>query len=320
MFFSFIIFANFVVVQGLNSVWSWQNGDVPSPRNFTSYAPSACANGGNSHDKYSYACPHQALYSDDMLLAAEYDGLGNFLYALAGGRSDSDAGICYQVQLLDAERQWKPDFPMLVVQIINSGWDVMDGQLDVFMGAGGFGYFTALNVDCRTHYCNGGPCFEPMYKGDFEAWNNAQYNDPHLCYSGGVKWVDNANASLIWDLCSKLSGGESELKDRILWDSCARSNLELLHQNFYQTRYTRVQCPEGLYRVSGIRRLDDTNYVLPSLDRPLDRTCGGARERGRTCVSTMHDGCVPSASWPGKVTTFEGYTRVDRCDKNGNIM
>lgn len=69
------------------------------------------------------------MFSDDMLAAAKYDKLDkNFVYAMAGSGSDSDSGICYQVQLLDAEKVWRSNFPMLVVQVINSGFDVQPGQ------------------------------------------------------------------------------------------------------------------------------------------------------------------------------------------------
>jgi hypothetical protein len=37
---------------------------------------------------------------------------------------------------------------LVVVQAVNSGFDVIPGQLDVFMGAGGFGWYDACNVDC----------------------------------------------------------------------------------------------------------------------------------------------------------------------------
>lgn len=305
---------------GGNQIWSWEDGDLPGPRTSTSYAASACANGQGS-PPYSYACPHQAMLTDDMLEAARFDGLDeHFAYALAGGATDSEGGICYQVQLLDAEKDWNPEFPFLIVQLVNSGFDVMPGQLDLFMGAGGFGYFTALNADCRTDFCNGGPCGEGMYDGDFKAWNNAQYSDPHLCYSGGVKWLERTNQTYIWELCRKLSGESDQLKDRILWDSCARSNIAYFHQNFYQTRYARVQCPEGLYRISGIRRSDDVDQPLPHPENNLTLSCKGSRERGRTCISTMHDGCPPSLVWPGKVSTIEGYDRVDRCGRDGNVL
>jgi hypothetical protein len=257
------------------------------------------------------------LLTDDMIAAAERDNLGAFVYAVAGGQSDGDCGVCYQIQPLQAERKWRDDFPLLVVQVINSGFDVMAGQLDIFMGAGGMGFFTAVNSDCMWNYCNGGACGEAMYNGDFRAWTDAQYHDPHLCYEGGIKWDEHRD---IWSLCQNLSAGSNELKDRILWDSCARSNLEGLHQNFYQTAYERVACPRGLYGLTGLRRADDDDgWPEPHADMALTRSCDGSISSGKACLTTMHDGCVFSCSWPGKVDTAQGYPCVDRCDDEGHI-
>lgn len=38
--------------------------------------------------------------------------------------------------------------------MINSGSDVASGQLDIMMGAGGMGIFTAVNSDCQNRHCN----------------------------------------------------------------------------------------------------------------------------------------------------------------------
>jgi hypothetical protein len=43
-------------------------------------------------------------------------------------------------------------------------------------------------------------------------------------------------SQVLWSKCQALSGGGDALKDRILWDSCYQSNLQLFHQNFVKTR------------------------------------------------------------------------------------
>lgn len=305
-----------------HSIWSWEGSDIPGPRPTSPLTPSACGNGGFG-DAYAYACPHQAMLTHDMQLAAKFDGLqDDFVYALAGSGTDQECGTCYQVQLLDAERVWRPDFPQLVVQTINSGYDVMPGQLDLFMGGGGFGFFTACNSDCATNFCQGGKCAKGMYDGDFAAWTQAHFPDPNMCYSGGIKWLNESSYENLEQLCRGLSGNSSEYKDLFLWDSCVNTNRQLFHQNFVATKYTRVQCPEGLYRLTGIRREDDGNTGLPvpNLDNILEKTCNGSREQGHYCVTTMQDCCVPSCAWGGKVTTTPGYDRVDRCSRDGLII
>lgn len=256
MFFRILLLATAVAAQSSTSLWSWRGSDIPGPRSQQSYAPSACNNGGEK-GPYAFACPHQMMLSNDMRAAAARDGLNaSFLYALAGCATDSECGTCYQVRLKKAEKVWKPNFPLLVVQCINSGFDVMPGQMDLYMGAGGFGYFTALNSDCKTRACNGGTCRDNMYDGNFAAWTDAEFPDPNKCYSGGVKQFDNS--TLLRQKCRRLSGNSWQRKDQILYQSCVRSNTAYLHQNFAESQYERVQCPDSLVRVSGIQRSDDT--------------------------------------------------------------
>lgn len=303
-------------------LWTWKGGDIPGPRPTSPLTPSACSNGGVGED-YAYACPHQAMLTQDMRLAAEFDGVHDtFVYALAGSGTDQECGTCYQVQLLDAERVWRPDFPQLVVQIINSGYDVMPGQLDLFMGGGGFGYFTACNSDCGTHFCQGGKCSRGMYAGDFAAWTQAHFLDPNTCYGGGVKWLNETSPKHLEQMCRALSNNETLYKDLVLQDSCILTNRALFHQNFVSTKYTRVQCPEGLYRLTGIRRKDDADqtFPLPHVDNLLNESCNGSRNEGHYCVTTMQDCCVPSCSWGGKVDTVAGYGRVDRCTRDGLVL
>ena len=305
------------------SLWSWTGDDVPRPRlQDGPYTPSACGNGGGGGPPYAYACPHHAMLSDDMLAAAAFDKLeGEYRYAVAGSDSDALCGACFQVQLLDAERVWRPDFPLLIVQIVNSGFDVMQGQFDLFVGAGGMGYFTALNADCGSKYCGGGPCRESMYEGSFADWTYSPFPDPNPCYGGGLRLLNETSEAEVRERCLALSGnGTSEYKDKVLYDTCVRANLELYHQNFVSSRYLRVQCPRGLYMLTGLRRDDDARFPLPHPGLAFTNECHGSREAGHFCVTSMADGCVPSCAWPGKVTTDPEWRRVDRCGRDGRVL
>ena len=308
-------------VEARHSVWSWEGDDVPPERRSDGpYTPSACGNGGyfaGSAEEYAFACPHQGLLSDDMILAAKFDGnYGDFAYATAGSSSDELCGTCYQVQLLDAERQWRDDYPQAIVQVVNSGFDVMRGQLDLFIGGGGFGHFTALNSDCSSLYCNGGACKQAMYDGSFEAWTYSPFPAPNPCYGGGLRLLNETSAQDVLERCKALSGDSEKLKDKILWDTCVRANLLLFHQNFVSSNYVRVRCPKGLYMLTGMRRLDDDDDNVPDANtaNELTESCRGSREGGHYCVTSMSDGCVPSCAWPGKVDVVDpAYKRVDRC-------
>lgn len=309
-----------------NSIWSWKGADIPPPRTSDGpYTPSACGNGGGPSATYAFSCPSHAMYSDDMILAAKYDDNSQFVYAVAGSASDSQCGECMQVQPLYGERAWRDDFPQLVVQIVNSGFDVMQGQFDLFIGGGGFGYFTSLNADCATRYCNGGPCRQAMYDGDFDAWTHSPFPAPNPCYGGGVRLLNETTPEEVWKRCKALSGGHSqELKDRILWDTCVRANLELFHQNFLSSRYLRVKCPRALYMLTGLRREDDDDpakaFPFPNVSNQFTNECRGSREQGHYCLTSMSDGCVVSCAWPGKVNTDPQYKRVDRCARDGMPM
>lgn len=325
-----LLFSVFLVsnppTDALNSLWDWENY-LPQPRNYnnpsTTEKPSACSNGWSRSNDYGFACPHMMLFSDDMIMASRQDGLDHdFLYAVAGGSSDSDCGQCYQVKLLDAEREWRDNyFQQLIVQVINSGFDVMRGQMDVFMGAGGFGYFTACNSDCHNIFCQGGPCQQAMYDSAFFNWDQAQYSDPNQCYSGGIKWLDQKNESELLPLCQALIGHpNSDPKDGMTVDSCMRSNLKLYHQNFVSANLRAIQCPEHLYKVTGMRRADDSS--LPTADitnQEYTIQCRGDRSQGHFCITTMQDCCKPSCAWSGKTNTDPSWPRVDTCAKDGSI-
>jgi len=288
--------------------------------------PSACGNGGGN-GAYGFACPSLMMLGDPMMAAARADGLDHdFVYAVAGGASDQDCGKCFQVELLDAEREWRPDFRGLVVQVVNSGYDVLPYQLDLFMGAGGFGYFTACNSDCDARYCQGGGCRRAMYAGDFRAWVDAVYYDPNLCYSGGIKWLDQkANTQDLQRLCEGLVGNENKTlpKNKHTIDSCFRTNKELYHQNFVRTRSAPVRCPRHLTELTGLRRLDDSLLPDPHPGLPLDHECVGDRSRGRYCVTTMQDCCKMSCSWGGKIpqqALDSSHPCVHTCDRDGQTL
>ena len=322
LLYSLFLLPTIVRTDLYDSLWGWNNHthgyyeNIPQPRHPRSEKNSACGN-GQSSSEYGYACPHLLMFSADLLLAAQYDHFDrDFYYAVAGGTSDQDCGACYQVQLLDAEQQWDPLFRNLIVQVVNSGFDVRQGQFDVFMGGGGFGWFTSCNSDCFQNYCKGGPCHENLYDGSFSQWNNAQYYDSDLCYSGGIKWLNHTTP----DMCHALSNYHTnDLKDRILFDSCMGTNRYGYHQNFVSTNSLRVQCPPGLYRATGLRRSDEDSFLIPHLQNQLPISCRGNRDRGDYCITTMMDCCKFSCSWNSKGNPDPQWSRTDTCNRQGLI-
>lgn len=297
---------------------------IPQQRGYTAaspQSPSQCSNGAGGGEG-GFACPHMMMLSSDMIAAADHDGLGGmFYYAVAGGASDDQCGMCFQVAPKDAETQWNDTLAeaQMLVQVINSGFDVLTGQLDVFMGAGGFGYFTACNKDCASRYCEGGPCSSGMYDGSFDQWIQPEHADRNPCYSGGVKHLFDDFESLV-ERCRRLTGDTSELRDWALWESCVRTNMVGYHQNFVSSDSLRVRCPDGMIRATGLRRRDDDDgHPDPHPDNAMDIHCRGDRSQGHYCITTMQDCCKPSCSWSDKGGSNE-WPRADTCDKNGHLI
>jgi hypothetical protein len=273
----------------------------------TSAAPSACNNGPYflSDRDYRFACPEQAMLSDALIEAARGTP---FVFATAGGSSDGECGKCYQVRVDGAEILSPPHpLPMLLVQIINSGFDVLQGQLDLYMGAGGFGYFTACNSDCGTRACSGGPCHVPMSGGSFDAWTASLWPDPNPCYSGGIR-VLNADDT-VERKCRAIKAHPEIIR------SCIRSNIMMVHQNFERTAYERVRCPIALVNITGMARVDDDEYPDAHPHLSLGQVCRGNLAMRHFCVTTMQDCCVPSCAWPGKSPTKPGFEAVRVCEK-----
>ena len=272
-------------------------------------ASSAC-NGGGPND-VGFACPHLLLFSSDLLLAAERDGLGgNFYYGTAASQTDGDCGKCFQVKIMDAELKWNDTLSQkqLILQITNSGNDVVKGQFDVHIGAGGFGYYTACNSDCRNRYCQGGPCSTGLFDSTFEDWNPSSN-----CYAGGVKEIF-ADYDKVWEACCKLTKNNN-YKDEVLRQTCWYSNIMLYHQNFFSTDSIQVKCPEGLTKATGLKRIDDDGLPYPDTNNKHNIFC-----RNNNCITGYQDCCKMSCSWKKSGSADAVLSRVYTCDHNGLII
>jgi hypothetical protein len=318
----------FPSVYSFNSYWSWSlngtniYGNIPRPRNYMNHpeVQSACSN-TEYGSMFGFNCPHMLMFSDDMIFAAKYDNnFNSFHYAVAGSSSDLECGKCYQIKLLEAENTDRLPRKQLIIQIINSGYDVNRNQFDLFMAGGGFGYYTACNVDCHSMYCLGGPCSDYMYKSQFDDWLKLKGKSTPLCYSGNNYNLDLSNHTLVYELCMNLVKDITRVMDNMTIDSCYRSYVENYHQNFVKTNYVQVQCPEGLYRLTGLRRQDDLKYSLPHPSNQLTEKCEGNSQENRFCITTMQDCCKPSCAWNFKGFPSQIWPKVDTCDKNGLIF
>ena len=321
------IFFSYSFVLSFTSYWSWKQngtfiyGHLPIPRMNRNQAEiqSACSNGQLSKT-YGFSCPHMLMFSEDMILASHYDNhFNHFYYAVAGGYSDDECGKCYQVQLLEAENKERLPKKQMILQVINSGFDVERHQWDILMAGGGFGYYTSCNEDCDSMYCLGGPCHDFLYHSFFNDWAKLKSKSLPNCYSGTNYNVDLSNHTEIYQLCFHLVKETHRPMDNMTIDSCYRSYLQNYHQNFLKTASIRVQCPEGLYRLTGLRRQDDLQFPLPAIQNELTTLCEGNIKENRYCITTMQDCCKPSCAWNYKGDPSQIWPRVDTCDRDGYI-
>lgn len=324
---SIILSIFFPIIIASNSYWTWYNngtnyyGNLPRPRNYVNKNEiySSCGNNPN-YKEYGFMCPHLLMLTDDMVLACKYDNnFNNFHYAVAGGYNDNECGKCYQIQLIKGENEDKLPKKQLIIQVINSGFDVNQNQWDILMGGGGFGYFTSCNSDCNSMYCLGGPCNDYLYQSIFDDWVKLKGKSSPYCYLGTDYNLDLSNHTLVYKLCENLVSTPERMMDNMTIDSCYRSYVENFHQNFIHTKFKQVQCPEGLYRLTGLRRQDDLKFDLPNITHELDGECIGNIAENKFCITTMQDCCKPSCAWNYKGFPSLIWPKVDTCDRNGLI-
>ena len=330
MIYAFSLFTTLVCVENVFCcelpfalpLWNWNYSDavrgimgvIPGQRQGNSASYNNACNSGHSQD-LAYGCPHLLAFSTDALLAAAVEGLsGDFFYGTCARGMTSSCGECYQVRFSDPERASTNLTRQFILQVVNTGSDVDPGQFDVNVGAGGLGIFNACTSDCESRACSGGPCSSGLYAGTFLNWNPAGNQN---CYSGGLCLVDAATLEDVWLACLGLLGNRRGYKDDVLLQSCYYSNALLLHQNFLTSESLRVQCPETLYRLTGLRRSDDTGLPFPHKDNYLPHVYSVGRGSHHRAITWYQDCCVPSCAYPADAPLDPAWSRVDVCDSGG---
>ena len=164
-----------------------------------------------------------------------------------------------------------------------------------YIGAGGFGIYDACSFDYQNgQVCSGGHCNAPMFGGNFKAWT-----PDGNCYGGGVH---DATA------CNNLVTSSS-FADNTLKYGCADAINQGYHANF-KAQWARVQCPESLVKVTGLRRKDNSQYPKPNPTMNLPNM-------GYT--TTMMDCCKPTCAWRQNIEAIADSTfpQIYTCNKVG---
>jgi hypothetical protein len=279
---------------------------------------SQCGSGADPSAPPGFACPHQMLLSPDMKFAAIADGNDWAHYGMVGAAGDQQCGKCYQLQYVapSNDHEYAAGFGVtagglpprpLVVQVGNSGGDVKQGQFDVYMGAGGFGWYNAVSSDCATQEppCGGGVCSTNQFGGSSE-----DFMLGYGCYGGGIAMDHLVDKNISpEDACAAAFPG-TEWSAQVARQSCVEGVRAKYHWG-WDVAYKEVDCPENLTRLTGMRRSDNEGLPPPSPD-----LLAGDAANGNT--TTMQDGCKPSCAWSGKVKTIEGNWKcISSCGKDG---
>ena len=277
-------------------LWKWPSSTssyfpygAPNSSSSADYnAKSGCSGGGDNN--IGWSCPHLMMLSPDMQYAAQADNLSDWaVYAVAGIGAPNDCGSCYQLKV---DRSESKEY---IVQAANTGSDVSSGQFDILLGAGGFGIYDACSSDCQNgQVCSGGHCNAPMFGGNFKAWT-----PDGNCYGG---CVHDATA------CNNLVTSSS-FADNTLKYGCAEAINQGYHANF-KAQWARVQCPESLVKVTGLRRKDNSQYPKPDPTMNLPNM-------GYT--TTTMDCCKPTCAWRQNIEGIADSTfpQIYTCNKVG---
>lgn len=328
-------------------------------------AANVCS-GGVTGVPVNYACPRDMLYGDEMNQAVIDDGYGgSFNYGIVGHDVDNGSGgidhgltdaccQCYQLVFdYPAENQaWvnpnsstSPEsaisIPMpLVVQSANTATN-NTGDMDIFMGAGGFGANNGCYVEGGT--CPGGPCMYssfPTTNGGMIKAAGDSFNtpSPNACKTSSTQWVTEATltssgcATDTVNACGQIVSPNAQIGAETV-RSCIQSNgVEAndagqipgdYHLNWYIWA-KRVECPAHLTEVTGCKL---ASQGLPQPD-PTVTTAAQAKAAEFLQVTSdgtqfnttqMQDCCMPTCAWQNNVSgkTTGGYNSFYSCDQNG---
>ena len=210
-----------------------------------------------------------------------YFGVGSY------GNNQARAGLCYRISVASVDRD-------LIVQVVNQGGDVPDGNFDLQMGDGGFGVFNA----CTSG--NGGSSV-PQYDGTSTAWGDTY---------GGWGAASQCSNLPTYPHCS--SQGADSMQDLCAWSFSSGLRLTTgTNSNPTIQKMCEVSCPSQLWQATGLHRSDETSTKY---------TCAaGNTIPSGGLLTRMMDCAKPSYAWASNVkgTTFSGYNQVIPCRRDG---
>ena len=198
-----------------------------------------------------------------------YFGVGSY------GNDNKRAGRCYRITTDSVDRD-------LIVQVVNQGSDVADGNFDLMQADGGFGIFDACSSSSVPQYSSVSTAWGDIYGG----WSSSAgcKNLPQYPQCGSHP-VDDLQQMCLW---SFRKGLRKEIGD---------SNPKILQM-------CEISCPDQLYEATGLHRSDESTTSF-TCDGSTNITSGGILTRMMDCAK-------PSYAWAYNVNgpTYPGYEQV----------
>lgn len=289
---------------------------------------------------YIHMCPRMMLGSPLMIQAQQLDAKQNpnikkYNYAVVGhdlnkeldpGTPEETCGQCYEIIFKD------PNVAPLIAQAFNTAaTGPQKINFDIYMPVGGYGAFNSIINDSNFTHTTKTKSFaykaQPTISGySYGALGGGLRGS--LLYSNqeapdGNGCSDKVNNYCITkddykEKCQEIKGNDSN-QTKLVQSACEWVFNNNYHWNHLVEKVRRVQCPENLSKVTGLKRLD-TSLPIPGEGDNGWITASSSLTIGTT---TMEDGCKPTCSniYAVKGSTLDtNYNVMYSCDKNGNVF
>jgi hypothetical protein len=335
-------------------------GDASSKCGGVCSTINACLESENQTNKQgadvTFICPRYMLMSPEMLQAAKDDGNEEYYYAIVG--HDSDRGFidgndestccqCYQMIYAypspDNDRQVlaNPDdnsnpvsaVPLpkpIIAQSFNTA--ATQNTFDIYMGGGGFGAHNGCGPGLTQTSTSGQYLYESYpEEGGFSGgvkpathWSECKTD---------IQWVtveslgSEACQTKLVETCNKITHADPTITEYAR-NSCITTNQpESLYHLNWSVYVRKVECPEGITRVTGCKLqkqgLPEVDGLITAEQAKNDASFSKQGSNGKMYeTTTMEDCCRPScaaSNWiEGKgLNPDPDYNVFYSCDRAG---
>ena len=181
----------------------------------------------------------------------------------------------------------------MILQVVNQGSDVHEGNFDLLLADGGFGLFDA---------CTNSGTSIPQYGANASSWGS-----PY----GGVYTSNGCKNLPKYPTCMPKSNLVDNLQSLCNWTFANGFRPPMLAGPRI-TKLCQVTCPTELWQATGLHRADDQNIGYTCNNTAYSLPTGGNVTRMMDCTSPSY---VYSVNVRGP--TVNGYSSVVPCRRDG---